>query len=128
MRTLIGRRQFLKGAGSVVALGAADACRFLPGAGRLEDPRAYHLAPLRLSVDHITRRLISQSDATYALRYQDVSFVPRRDGLLLQVTGENDYYGYGDETTVADHMEAEHAVTTIASLFPGMATGDGKAV
>ena len=63
-------------------------------------------------------RLISQSDATYGLRYKDVSFVPRRDGLLLQVTGENDYYGYGDETTVADHAEAEHAVTTIASLFP----------
>ena len=46
------------------------------------------------------------------------SFVPRRDGLLLQVTGENDYYGFGDETTVADRAEAEHAVTTIASLFP----------
>lgn len=63
-------------------------------------------------------RLISQPDATYGLRYKDTSFVPRRDGLLLQVTGENDYYGYGDETTVADRAEAEHAVTTIASLFP----------
>ena len=63
-------------------------------------------------------RLISQPDATYGLRYKDVSFVPRRDGLLLQVTGENDYYGYGDDTTVPDHPEAEHAVTTIASLFP----------
>jgi hypothetical protein len=63
-------------------------------------------------------RLISQADATYGLRYKDTSFVPRRDGLLLQVTGENDYYGFGDETTVADRAEAEHAVTTIASLFP----------
>lgn len=62
-------------------------------------------------------RLISQPDATYGLRYKDVSFVPRRDGLLLQVTGENDYYGYGDETAVADRAEAEHAVTTIGSLF-----------
>jgi glycine/D-amino acid oxidase-like deaminating enzyme len=62
-------------------------------------------------------RLISQADATYGLRYKDVSFVPRRDGLLLQVTGENDYYGYGDETAVVDRAEAEHAVTTIASLF-----------
>ena len=62
-------------------------------------------------------RLISQPDASYGLRYKDVSFVPRRDGLLLQVTGENDYYGYGDDTTVPDHAEAEHAVTTIASLF-----------
>jgi glycine/D-amino acid oxidase-like deaminating enzyme len=71
-------------------------------------------------------RLISQPDATYGLRYKDVSFVPRRDGLLLQVTGENDYYGYGDETTVADRAEAEHAVTTIASLFPTAATVIGN--
>ncbi len=67
-------------------------------------------------------RLVAQSDATYGLRYQDTSFVPRRDGLLLQVTGENDYYGYDDDTTVVDRAEAEHAVTTIASLFPAPAT------
>ena len=34
------------------------------------------------------------------------------------MTGENDYYGYGDETTMADRTEAEHGVATIASLFP----------
>jgi glycine/D-amino acid oxidase-like deaminating enzyme len=69
-------------------------------------------------------RLISQPDASYGLRYKDVSFVPRRDGLLLQVTGENDYYGYDDATTVPDRAEAEHAVTTIMSLFPAT-TGNG---
>ena len=63
-------------------------------------------------------RLISQPEATYGLHYKDTSFVPRRDGLLVQVTGENDYYGYGDETTMADRTEAEHGVATIASLFP----------
>ena len=62
-------------------------------------------------------RLISQSDVSYGLFYKDISFVPRRDGLLLQVIGENDYYGYDDETAVPDRAEAEHAVTTIASLF-----------
>ena len=62
-------------------------------------------------------RLIAQADANYGLRYQDVSFVPRRDGLLLQVTGENDYYGYGNESVTPDRAEAEHAVTTIGSLF-----------
>ena len=46
------------------------------------------------------------------------SFVPRRDGLLLQVTGENDYYGYDNESATPDRAEAEHAVTTIGSLFP----------
>ncbi len=62
-------------------------------------------------------RLISQPDATYGLHYKDTSFVPRRDGLLIQVTGDSDYYGYGDDTTVANRAEAEHGVATIASLF-----------
>jgi hypothetical protein len=37
--------------------------------------------------------------------------------VLLQVTGDNDYYGYDDESTMANRAEAEHAVTTIAALF-----------
>mgnify|MGYP001325758464 CR=1 FL=1 len=71
-------------------------------------------------------RLISQADATYGLRYKDVSFVPRRDGLLLQVAGENDYFGYDDDTTVSDRAEAEHAVTTIGSLFATTPTSGAK--
>lgn len=62
-------------------------------------------------------RLISQPDATYGLRYKDTAFVPRKDGLLLQVTGDNDYYGYDDESVTPSREEAEHAVTTIASLW-----------
>jgi glycine/D-amino acid oxidase-like deaminating enzyme len=62
-------------------------------------------------------RMIPQADVTYGLFYKNVSFVPRRDGLVFQVVGDNDYYGYGDETTVPDRLEAEHAVATIASLF-----------
>ena len=62
-------------------------------------------------------RMIPQADVTYGLRYQNVSFVPRRDGLVFQVVGDNDYYGYGDDTTVPDRPEAERAVNAIASLF-----------
>ena len=62
-------------------------------------------------------RLIPQTDVTYGLFYKSVSFVPRRDGLVFQVVGDNDYYGYNDETAVPDRAEAERAVTTIASLF-----------
>ena len=62
-------------------------------------------------------RMIPQADVSYGLFYQNVSFVPRRDGLVFQVVGENDYYGYDDETTVPDRAEAERAVNTIASLF-----------
>ena len=62
-------------------------------------------------------RMIPQPEVTYGLGYQDVSFVPRKDGWVFQVTGASDYYGYDDETAVPDRAEAEHAVTTIASLF-----------
>ena len=43
--------------------------------------------------------------------------MPRRDGLVFQVVGDNDYYGYNDETEVPDRAEAERAVNTVASLF-----------
>jgi glycine/D-amino acid oxidase-like deaminating enzyme len=62
-------------------------------------------------------RVIPQSDVTYGLFYKDVSFVPRRDGLVFQVVGDNDYYGYNDETEAPNRTEAEHAVNTIAALF-----------
>jgi glycine/D-amino acid oxidase-like deaminating enzyme len=62
-------------------------------------------------------RMIPQADVSYGLFYKNVVFVPRRDGLVLQVIGDNDYYGYGDETTVPDRAEAERAVNTVASLF-----------
>jgi glycine/D-amino acid oxidase-like deaminating enzyme len=72
-------------------------------------------------------RLISQIDANYGVRYKDTAFVPRRDGLLLQVAGDSDYYGYDDESTTPNREEAEHAVTTIASLWePAAAAPAGE--
>jgi len=62
-------------------------------------------------------RASTQPEVRYSLYYNRVSFVPRRDGQVFQVTGPNDYYGFGDDTTVPDRAEAEQAVTTIASLF-----------
>jgi hypothetical protein len=46
-----------------------------------------------------------------------VSFVPRRDGFVFQVTGADEYYGYGIEGTEPDRAEAEKALSTIAGLF-----------
>jgi glycine/D-amino acid oxidase-like deaminating enzyme len=63
-------------------------------------------------------RLIPQPEVNYGLFYKDVSFVPRRDGLVLQKVGEDDYYGFDDETTTPDRTEAEAAVNTLAELFP----------
>jgi glycine/D-amino acid oxidase-like deaminating enzyme len=62
-------------------------------------------------------RTIPEPDVRYGLFYRNVGFVPRRDGLVFQVAGENEYYGYDDDTEVPDREEAERAVNTIASLF-----------
>lgn len=62
-------------------------------------------------------RLIPQPEVGYGLFYKDVSFVPRRDGLVFQKVGEDDYYGFDDETTTPDRAEAELAVNTIAELY-----------
>jgi glycine/D-amino acid oxidase-like deaminating enzyme len=62
-------------------------------------------------------RMIPQSDINFGLFYKDVSFVPRRDGLVFQVVGDSDYFGYNDDTAVPDRAEAEHAVNTIVGLF-----------
>jgi glycine/D-amino acid oxidase-like deaminating enzyme len=62
-------------------------------------------------------RGIPQPEVNYGLFYNDVSFVPRRDGFVFQQVGENDYYGYNDDTTVPDRAEAEGAVNTIGELF-----------
>ena len=56
-------------------------------------------------------------NVNYGLFYKSVGFVPRRDGLVFQVAGDNDYYGYDDATAQPDRAEAERAVNTIASLF-----------
>ena len=62
-------------------------------------------------------RTIPDADVRYGLFYKNVGFTPRRDGLVFQATGENDYYGYNDDNELPDRAEAERAVNTIASLF-----------
>jgi len=62
-------------------------------------------------------RAIPQPEINYGIFYNNVSFLPRRDGLVFQVIGDNDYYGFNDDTVVADRGEADLAVNTIAGLF-----------
>jgi glycine/D-amino acid oxidase-like deaminating enzyme len=65
-------------------------------------------------------RMIPQPEVNYGLYYKGVSFVPRRDGLVFQVVGEDDYYGFNDATADPDPAEASFAVNTIATLFNGV--------
>ena len=67
-------------------------------------------------------RAIPQPEVNYGLFYKGVSFLPRRDGLVFQVVGEDDYYGFNDDTALPDRAEADHAVNTIAGLFSGPAS------
>jgi glycine/D-amino acid oxidase-like deaminating enzyme len=62
-------------------------------------------------------RMIPQPDINYGLYYNKVSFVPRRDGLVFQVVGPDDYYGFNDDTAIPNRAEAEEAVNTIAGLY-----------
>ena len=62
-------------------------------------------------------RAIPDPRVDYGLIYNGVAFVPRRDGLVFQVIGDNDYYGFGDEATTPNRGEAELAVNTIAGLY-----------
>ena len=64
-------------------------------------------------------RMIPQPDINYGLIYKGVAFVPRRDGMVFQVIGNDDYYGFNDATTVPDRAEAETSVNTIAGLYQG---------
>jgi glycine/D-amino acid oxidase-like deaminating enzyme len=59
-----------------------------------------------------------QEGIHYGLAYRDSVFVPRRDGFAFQMIGDDDYYGYGIDSTTPDRVEAEHAIQTIQSLFP----------
>jgi hypothetical protein len=64
-------------------------------------------------------RLIPQPEVRYGVVYNNVSLVPRRDGLVVQAFGPDEGFGFGDASTTPDRAEAEQAVATIARLFGG---------
>ncbi|HYC05551.1 MAG TPA: FAD-dependent oxidoreductase [Azospirillaceae bacterium] len=71
------------------------------------------LTPVRGQIAHVA----TERGPGHGLYYDQVSFVPRRDGLVFQKTGANDYYGFGDDSTAPDRAEAEEAVRTIGRLY-----------
>jgi len=77
------------------------------------------VVPVRGQLAH----MIPHPDVHYGLQYNRVGLTPRRDGFVLQVSGQDDYYGYGIATREPDMAEAELAVKTIASAFRPAASG-----
>jgi glycine/D-amino acid oxidase-like deaminating enzyme len=63
-----------------------------------------------------TARLIPQPEVDYGLAWRghNVMAVPRRDGIIVQAQGENDY---GNDDSRPDRAESEAAVARLAQLF-----------
>lgn len=62
--------------------------------------------------------LIPQEGVNYGLYYRGIGVVGRRDGIVVQDYGEDDWFGYGDENEQPDRAAAEASVAQIARLFP----------
>jgi glycine/D-amino acid oxidase-like deaminating enzyme len=71
------------------------------------------VVPVRGQLAH----LIPEPGVHYGVQYRKVGMVPRRDGFVLQVYGEDDYFGFDDPSRVPDQSEATLAVNTIAAAF-----------
>jgi hypothetical protein len=71
------------------------------------------VVPVRGQLAH----LIPEPGVHYGIQYRKVGMVPRRDGFVLQVYGEDDYFGFDDPSRVPDQKEATLAVNTISAAF-----------
>jgi glycine/D-amino acid oxidase-like deaminating enzyme len=70
-------------------------------------------------------RLIPQPEVTYSFMYDNVYFLPRRDGFVVQELGADEAKGYNDETAVPDRAEAERAVAVVGRACARMPRDGG---
>ncbi|UVI38833.1 FAD-dependent oxidoreductase [Qipengyuania spongiae] len=61
--------------------------------------------------------LVPQPEARYALYYDQVQAISRRDGLIVQILGPNDEFGYGVADETPDRTEAERALARLNALY-----------
>jgi glycine/D-amino acid oxidase-like deaminating enzyme len=64
--------------------------------------------------------LVPQPEVNYGLNYRDVSLVPRRDGLVVQLRNDADY---GRDDLTADRAEADAALAVLAGVYATMRAG-----
>ena len=64
--------------------------------------------------------LIPQPEVNYALFYNGVSTLPRRDGIVVQVLSGGDMRGYNDANETVERAESEDAVKVLAELSARM--------
>lgn len=61
--------------------------------------------------------LVPQPEVNYGLNYRDVSLVPRRDGLVVQLRNDADY---GRDDLTPDRAETDGALAVLAGVYAGM--------
>ncbi|MEO0500170.1 MAG: FAD-dependent oxidoreductase, partial [Pseudomonadota bacterium] len=61
--------------------------------------------------------MVPQSDRLYGIYHRGVMALSRRDGLLIQETGGNDYFGFGDESEKPKRDEFLAAHAKVAPIF-----------
>ena len=66
--------------------------------------------------------LIPQPEVKYALYYNGINVLSRRDGICVQSLEGGDMVGYGDTNETSNRAEAEAAVNAIAPLFADFGT------
>ncbi|MEO1489082.1 MAG: FAD-dependent oxidoreductase, partial [Pseudomonadota bacterium] len=74
---------------------------------------AEDLVPVRGQINW----LLPQPGARYAFYYDGVSAISRRDGVIVQFTGPNDDFGYGDASETPDQAETDRALETVRRAY-----------
>ncbi len=71
------------------------------------------LAPVRGQINWFA----PQSEARYGVFHRQALAISRRDGVVVQYLGDNDDFGFGDETETPDPAETDKALKRLAPLF-----------
>ncbi|MCI4590985.1 FAD-binding oxidoreductase [Sphingobium sp. BYY-5] len=61
--------------------------------------------------------LIPQAGATYGIYYGALSMLARRDGIVVQEVGQDEWFGYGDANEDVDHEAAAASVQKLAQFW-----------
>ena len=61
--------------------------------------------------------LIPQPGATFGIYYRGIALLARRDGIVVQPVGDDDWFGYGDANETPDPAAARAAVEEVATWW-----------
>lgn len=61
--------------------------------------------------------LIPQAGVTYGVYYRSLSVLARRDGIVVQETGDDEWFGYNDANEAPDRAAAEASIGRAATMF-----------